>query len=209
MVNLVILEYQKEATTGIADNVPDLIVLDIELPDGNGFDYCEKLSRNPILSNTPIIILTSKSEVSEKVMGLHSGADDYITKPFSTHELRARVESKLRKKAKVKATQFDTEEYSFNVDFQKATCNFTGNDLDLTPTEFRILYTLAKKPDSAFTRRELVKAVWSDAGFNIETKGLDTHISHLRKKMGEYSSRIISIYGKGYSFSPKANKKSA
>lgn len=184
-----------------------LTLLDIELPDTNNFDFCSEITQSNKHLEMPVIILTGKSSMEEKITGLYSGADDYITKPFSGQELRARVDACLRRHKK--NSQHLSYNYGFYLDYdhQKA---FRINkeeseqheDLNLTPTEFRIFMTLIKNPGKTHSRQNLLKAIWSTE-LNIESRGIDTHVSHLRKKLGKDAKSILSVYGKGYSFEPK------
>ena len=184
---------------------PHLILIDVDLPDGNGVDFCSELSTDPKNSEIPRIILTAKSETADKIYGLYSGADDYITKPFSQQELKARCEIKLKKTTKPSTTAVGP--FVFNLEFQKVSLANKGTNsvLDLTPTEFRLLYTLASKEGMALSRHDIVRKVWNENGSSIELRGLDTHISHLRKKLGRFSGCVVSVYGKGYSFDSSKN----
>lgn len=178
-----------------------LFIIDIDLPDGSGFDLCVDLCNMPLFQDTPKLMFSGHSEVSKKVFGFSCGADDYITKPFSQLELQARVDSKLRVINNAKSEHILC--YEFDHIFQRAFLNDTQNekmDLELTPTQFRLLYTLLKKINNPLSRRELVKSVWNSNGLNIETRGIDSHISHIRKKLGTYGKNIVAVYGQGYAY---------
>lgn len=189
-----------EGRVALRDSNFDLAIIDVSLPDGNGFNLCTEISSNPAYSQLPLILLTAKDELSDKVFGLNCGATDYVTKPFEGAELKARVDSQLRRSQILTPTSTKNSFFELDSNFQKCFLFVKGERIDagLTPTEFRILMTLHKNKGTALTREEIVSAVWSAQGMSIEMKGLDTHIAHLRKKMGEYGAMIASIYGKGY-----------
>ena len=207
--NLILASTAEEARNKLKTRDFNLALLDIELPDGSGFDICSEITQSNRFLEMSIIILTGKSSVEEKIAGLYCGADDYITKPFSGQELRARVDACLRRHKKSSKHLMYKYGFHLDVEHQKAFRTIKTNpneveneDLNLTPTEFRIFMTLIKDPGKAHSRRDLIKAIWV-TGLNIEKRGIDTHVSHLRKKLGEDSKSIVSVYGKGYSFNPK------
>lgn len=199
-IPVTVAKYIKEAEDMIREKDFSLIIIDVELPDGSGYDLCARLAANPRTAATPKIFLTGKTEVAQKIFGLYSGADDYITKPFFTQELRARVDVKLR--ATPSASVVHMHGFDFDSDFQKCYLTTDGvkRDLGLTPTEFKIFLTLVKNEGSALSRQELVRHIWNAHGLNIGERGVDTHMVHLRKKISPHSSAIVSVYGKGYSF---------
>lgn len=203
--NVTACENIEEAKNALAQKTFDLIVLDVDLPDGNGYDFCAELSRSTTFSKIPIVILSAKGEVSEKVFGLYSGAEDYVAKPFSHQELKARVEVCLRREQTKANEKIRFYNFQFDLDFQK--CFLTEGDkkedLQLTPTEYRIFYTLVSHENKPFSRRDLVKEIWNKNGTNIETRGIDSHMSHLRKKLKDYNKYIVSVYGRGYVFHPR------
>lgn len=191
----------KNAKDYLKEEKPSLFIIDVDLPDGNGIEFCTELNTHPVYKDIPKIILTANSRTSDKVFGLYSGADDYITKPFSPLELRARCEIKIKKNHSqekiitVMPFRFDLEFQSCSICDEK-----TKKEINLTPIEFKILYTLVNHNEKVFTRHDLVRKIWKTSGTSIETRGLDTHISHIRKKIYPYSKSIVSIYGKGYAF---------
>lgn len=196
----------EEANQILASQKFDLILIDVELPDGSGYDFCNKLSQSALFEHIPRIMLSARGQVSDKVFGLYSGADDYIAKPFFHQELKARVEACLRRTQKKVSKPFIGKNFQFDSNFQK--CFLVNDDkkedLNLTPTEYRIFYTLASNENQPFSRRDLVKEIWNQNGLNIETRGIDSHMSHLRKKLKKYKNHIVSIYGKGYAFKSEA-----
>lgn len=180
----------------------DLMLIDVNLPDGDGFSFCNEVFKNPLYTTTPLILLTSKNEVADKVFGLNCGACDYITKPFQSMELNARVQAHLRHRSLLTEASLKTNYFELDLNLQKCFIlkDKTRVDISLTPTEFRLLHCLYKNRDNVMSREELIRSVWSTQGASIEPKGLDTHIVHLRKKLGDLESLIVSVYGKGYVF---------
>ncbi len=180
----------------------DLVLIDVSLPDGDGFSFCSELSAHPLYASTPLIMLTAKDEISDKVYGLSCGACDYITKPFFTPELKARIQAHLRHYQLLKNSTLKTKYFELDTNLQKCfILNKTQKkDAVLTPTEFRLLLNLYKNKSVPMSREEIIRSVWSAHGTTIEQKGLDTHIAHLRKKMGLLGPMVISVYGVGYVF---------
>lgn len=178
---------------------PDLVVLDLMLPNIDGLDVCREIRK---VSNTPIIMLTARVEESDKLVGLELGADDYITKPFSPRELVARVRTVLRR------TQGDTSadmirSGNLALDRGRFIVTIAEREVTLTPTEFEILATLASQPGRIFTRSQLLMAVRGVA-FESYERAIDSHIRNLRKKLnsgGEEMDPIITVHGVGYKFS--------
>jgi DNA-binding response OmpR family regulator len=176
----------------------DLILLDVMLPRVDGFEVCRELRRARI--KTPIILLTAKAQEAEKVMGLELGADDYVTKPFSPRELRARIAALLRR----------TGEHSLGmrrfgdleVDFDAADARRNGTPVDLTALEFRLLKTFVERRGRALTREQLIEAAW-ERGTNVNDRVVDTHILNLRKKIETRPDEprlIVGVRGIGYRF---------
>jgi two-component system alkaline phosphatase synthesis response regulator PhoP len=168
----------------------DLILLDVMLPGVDGFEVCRELRRRRI--KTPIIILTAKVQEAEKVLGLELGADDYVTKPFSPRELRARIKAVLRR--------FGEEArgvYRFGVvelDFDRAEVRNNGVPVDLTALEFRILSVFVARRGRVLTRGQLIDAAWGDS-MNVTDRVVDTHILNLRKKIEPTPSQPLYIHG--------------
>ncbi len=193
-----------DARTFLKERKFDLLLIDITLPDGNGFLFCAEISKNLDFSTTPIVLLTGKDDVTDKVYGFSCGACDYITKPFSSAELNARILSHLRKKIQLTDSQLKSKDFELDTNLQKCFIikkegqKETRKDCELTPTEFRILLNLFKSKGSTLSRQQLIRAVWRNNGLSIEQKGLDTHIAHLRKKLSKFGSQIVSVYGVGY-----------
>jgi len=178
----------------------DLIILDIMLPEMNGFEVCKQLRQTGI--TTPILILTAKSQEVDKVLGLELGADDYVTKPFSPRELRARVNALFRR---VKQTQQGIDLYHFGdveVDFKKYEAKKNGLPIYLTALEFAMLHFLIKNKDQVVSRDSILDKVWGDDVY-VYPRTVDTHIVHLRKKIEddpENPKYIIGVRSIGYKF---------
>ena len=176
----------------------DLILLDVMLPGIDGFEVCRELRRARI--KTPIILLTAKTHEAEKVMGLELGADDYVTKPFSPRELRARIKAVMRR--------LDEEAlgiYRFGdceVDFDRAELRRKGNPVDLTALEFRLLSVFIRRRGRVLTRGQLIEAAW-EPGTYVSDRVVDTHVLNLRKKIEPVPSApryLCGVRGIGYRF---------
>ena len=182
----------------IRDN-PDLIILDIMLPGISGFDVCRELRNKSI--DIPIIMLTAKSDETDRVVGLELGADDYITKPFGIRELLARIRVCLRRQPK----QSEMPRYRFGkvaVDFEKYSATVRNKELYLTQKEFELLRYLIRNRDTVLSRDRLLDEVWGYDAYPT-TRTVDTHISKLRKKLEDDPANpkyILSVYGGGYKF---------
>jgi DNA-binding response OmpR family regulator len=179
---------------------PDLVILDIMLPDTDGIEICRGIRADPELAHIPVIFLTAKASETDRIVGLELGANDYIVKPFFVRELMARVKLQFREKtepAKVlKAGPLELDRTSFQV-------RLRGRLLSLTATEFRLLEYLMSRPDMVFTRDQLLDAVWG-YGRAVTTRTVDVYILRLRQKIEADPTRpafILSARGFGYSFS--------
>lgn len=178
---------------------PELIILDLMLPSIDGLEVCKKLKTDTELANIAIVMLTAKGEESDITVGLKLGADDYVTKPFSPKELVARVQAVLRR-AKISSAAKDYVEIEgLKIDVNKHEVTIKDEVVPLTLTEFKLLYQLASKPGRVFTRDQLLDAVSGSETF-VSDRTVDVHIAALRKKMGNYANRIITIRGIGYKF---------
>jgi DNA-binding response OmpR family regulator len=181
----------------------DLIVLDIELPDGNGLDFCNEIQMKH--SQMPIFILTCHCELSEKVLGFSAGAYDYVTKPFSVLELRARIEACLKKidHRKNQDESLKWREIQIFRNSQEVQVKTRGQfeKIELTLIEFKLLLYFATHTDVVINRDAILNAVWGE-DVHIYHRSVDTHVSKLRRKLGEASLIIESIHGTGYKFSP-------
>ena len=178
----------------------DLIILDIMLPDMDGFDICRKLRARG--NDVPIIMLTARQEISDRVTGLDLGADDYVTKPFSFAELLARIRAILRRRgARIEPSVLQAADLVLNTETREVTKS--GEPIHLTPTEFALLELFMQHPRRVFTRETLLNRIWG-YDFAGDTNVVDVHISHLREKINDKPPRMIqTIYGLGYAFHPE------
>lgn len=193
----------QEASKALSGQPFDLIILDVELPDGNGIEFCTQLQSTH--AQVPIFILTAHAELSEKVLGFSAGADDYITKPFSPLELRARLEARLRK-SKLREALSDTfkwKELQISKSRQEVSIQEgTGlQKVDLTALEFKILMYFAVRPGVVIARDQMLNDIWGE-DIHVYHRSVDTHVSKLRKKLGAVSHIVESIHGSGYKFNP-------
>ena len=181
---------------------PDLIILDVMLPGMDGMEVLSQLRRE---SNAYVIMLTARSEETDKLVGLTVGADDYLTKPFSPRELMARVKAALRRYQKPTA-EVERKIYSFNqvrIDSGSRKVNVDDREIDLTSLEFDLLVTLAEHHGLVLTRQQLLEKVWGYDYFG-DLRVVDVHIGHLRQKLGE--KFIETVRGAGYRFEDKEEK---
>lgn len=183
------------------ENKPDLILLDVMLPELDGFDVCKEIKKNKEIESTPIIMLTAKGEEFDKILGLELGADDYITKPFSVRELLARIKAVLRRNAKEEQGQ----ELRFGdlvIYLDKHEVFTKGEKIDLTLKEFELLRLLAVNKGKVLTRDFLLDKVWGYEYYG-ETRTVDVHVRHLRQKIEEDDRNpkyIETVRGIGYKF---------
>jgi two-component system, OmpR family, alkaline phosphatase synthesis response regulator PhoP len=181
----------------------DAILLDVMLPGGNGMDVCRTLRQRGL--QTPILMLTAKGQVVDKVVGLKLGADDYLVKPFDMAELLARVEALIRRSATKDAAAPTTDSYRFgeiSVDFRKAEVVKAGEPLELSAREFKLLKYFVEHRGAALTRDELLNEVW---GYNAmpSTRTVDVHVAWLRQKLEDnprHPQYILTVHGLGYKF---------
>ncbi|MEO6460121.1 MAG: response regulator transcription factor [Bdellovibrionota bacterium] len=185
----------------------DLCLLDIMLPDGDGFSFCAKLRNETSSDELPLFFLTGKSSASDKIQAFQLGADDYITKPFDPGELKARVNARLRNSQAQKNEDRGTTAGNIKVvlSTQRAFIqkeNGSSDSIDLSSLEFRILHYFIRRQDYVISRGQLLEAVWG-LNLNVNTRTVDTHISHLRKKMAGASHEIKAVKGTGYTLRSK------
>lgn len=197
----VVLHDGSFAALTAAKERPDLILLDLMLPGLDGLDVCRRLKADAKTSAIPIIMLTAKSEESDKILGLGLGADDYVTKPFSVKELLARVQAVLRR-AKTRPVPADKFKAGvLEIDFSKVEALVKGSAAELTSKEFELLKALALSAGKVLSREELLSKAWGmDAALEIETRTVDVHVGTLRKKLGREGWRIVTVKNYGYRF---------
>lgn len=184
----------------IADSRPDLVLIDWMLPDSSGLELTRLLRRDQTCKDLPIIMLTARAEEKDKLLGLDSGADDYITKPFSSRELLARVKAVLRRAAP------DVEEplIAGTLQLDPVTHRITAGDreIGLGPTEFRLLKFLMQHPERVYSRTQLLDRVWTRNAY-VEERTVDVHIRRLRQALQDCSADryVQTVRGAGYRFS--------
>lgn len=184
---------------------PNLILLDLMLPGIDGYEVCRKIRAK---SNLPIIMLSAKGEVFDKVLGLELGADDYIMKPFDSKELVARVKAVLRRyqpvKADIPVVEIKCVEYpDLTVNLSNYSVIYQGQTIDMPPKELELLYFLAASPNQVFTREQLLDNIW---GYEYigDTRTVDVHVKRLREKIKDHANwRIATVWGIGYKFEAK------
>lgn len=187
----------------ILKEAPDFIVLDLMLPGMDGIEVCKSVRQNSKVKNTPVLMLTAKSEELDKILGLELGADDYMTKPFSPRELVARIKAILRR-ASASVTESETAFFrvgDLEVDTGKHIVTVKGKRVELTSKEYDLLKTLLEAKGRVLTRDLLLDKVWGyDQSLEIETRTVDMHIGQLRKKIKSESKRILTVKNAGYRF---------
>ncbi len=179
---------------------PDLILLDIMLPDGDGIEICRDLRKE--LADVPIIMLTARDKISDKVMGLESGADDYVVKPFETLELVARIKACLRR-IKSPEEEEQIEIGNIKINNKKRLVTVSGKKVDLTPKEYNLLCYLIHNRDEVLSRDAIRKKIWKDSHIYSWSRVIDVHIQHLRQKIEKDPSNpkyIMTVSGAGYRF---------
>ncbi len=189
-----------EAETRLRERVPDLLLLDWMLPGISGIELCRRLRAREETERLPVIMLTARGEEGERVRGLATGADDYVVKPFSVPELLARVRSLLRR-AKPEHIASLLKAGDIELDRETRRVRRSGRELDLGPTEFRLLEFLMQTPGRVFTREQLLNGVWGHDVY-IDERTVDVHVGRLRKVInrGRKSDPIRTVRGSGYSF---------
>jgi two-component system phosphate regulon response regulator PhoB len=188
----------EEALTVLAERNPDLVLLDWMLPALSGIEVCRQIRRKPRTRDLPVIMLTARGEEADKVRGLNTGADDYLTKPFSLPELLARVKALLRRAQPAQAKGVLQYE-SIMMDLTAHRVSRAGRNVHLGPTEFRLLQFLLQHPGCVFSREELLNAVWGPDIY-VEPRTVDVHIRRLRKALnGDDDADIIrTVRAAGY-----------
>ncbi len=179
---------------------PELIILDLMLPDMDGMEVCRKLKNDPSTEKIPIVMLTARTDLEDKLKGLEYGADDYITKPFESRELIARIKAVLRRSNWENSKNVLSITPDFIIDFNRYEVIIKGNRSDITLTEFKILQLLTKRPGWVYNRSQILDYLWGNDKVVIE-RTVDVHIRNLREKLGSFGAMIKNIRGVGYQFS--------
>lgn len=191
---------------------PDLVLLDLMLPGIDGYEVCRQIRRS---STIPIIMLSAKGEIFDKVLGLELGADDYVIKPFDSKELVARVRAVLRRfhptEKEEEAAPVPTGDYvaypNLIINLSNYSVQYYGESIDMPPKELELLYFLASNPNQVFTREQLLDHIWGYEYFG-DTRTVDVHIKRLREKIKDHSDwNLGTVWGIGYKFEVKSGRK--
>ncbi len=190
-----------EAIEAMASERPDLIVLDLMLPGLSGYEVLSEMRRKPELADVPVILLTARRDEADRVKGFELGADDYLTKPFSPRELVLRVGAVLRRSQSpaVAGSGRMLQGGLVSVDLNAMRVSVSGESIELTPTEYRLLVTLLERRGRVQSRQQLLETAW-DIHARIETRTVDMHVQRLRAKLGEASEYIETVRGFGYRY---------
>ena len=190
-----------KARNAVGRAMPELVVLDRNLPDGDGLEFCKELRSDEKSRTMPVLILTAQKAVQEKVAGLRGGADDYLTKPFNTEELVARVEALLRRVGKL---EDPAEQVAGDLKLQRDSrkAYLKSKEIPLSGKEFDLLWFLMHRRNRVLTREFLLQHVWGyESGLDLTTKVVDVTLSHLRDKIGPAAAqKIVAVRGFGYRF---------
>ncbi|MCL4537906.1 MAG: response regulator transcription factor [Nitrospirae bacterium] len=196
-LNVITAESWTEGQKALSSGIPDVLILDLMLPDGDGVDICRALrTQYPVL---PIIMLTAKDKISDKVIGLESGADDYVVKPFETLELIARIKACLRR-AKPSAEEQITIG-TLNIDYKRRVVKVKNKEIILTPKEYDLLCLLVSNRGAVVSREDIKRHLWKESKIYSWSRVIDVHIQHLRQKIEDNPSEpeyIITVSGIGY-----------
>ncbi|HEY8483509.1 MAG TPA: response regulator transcription factor [Longimicrobiales bacterium] len=190
-----------EALEAIAHERPDLVVLDVMLPEFSGYEVLSELRRREELAEIPVVVLTARRDEADRIRGLELGADDYVTKPFSPRELVLRVGAVLRRvrSPAIAGSARILRGGPITVDLDALRVTVDGEEVELTPTEYRLLVTLLERRGRVQSREQLLEAAW-DIHVRIETRTVDMHVQRLRAKLGKAGAWIETVRGFGYRF---------
>ena len=190
----------------ILKSQPDLVILDVKMPQIGGIELCRLLRENIETKNIPVIMLTVESTETDKVIGLGVGADDYLTKPFSNKELIARIRALLRRVARTETNSANIEVDGLVMNLEARTVTIKGKEIKLRPKEFDLLYMFLLKPNVVLSREYILENVF-DYNIGVTTRTIDTHIKNLRQALGTWGDKINTIFGRGFKFVPDVKKK--
>jgi len=189
-----------EALKKARSQTPDMILLDVMLPEMDGFEICKTLRLEAATSKTPILMLTAKAAEIDRVLGLELGADDYLTKPFSPRELLLRIKKILARGGSTEEKTRDQLRYGeLLIDVPRHVASWKGKAIELTATEFKLLTTLAQRAGRVQSRDSLLRDVWEYDSL-IDTRTVDTHMRRLREKLGPAAKHLDTVRGVGYRF---------
>lgn len=193
----------RQAQCSLRDTHPDLILMDWMLPDATGIELIRHIKQDSFNNDIPVIMLTAKSEEDDKITGLNSGADDYVSKPFSPKELIARIKAVLRRNTSRQEENEVRIAQAMRLDKGSHRVSIDGNPVELGPTEFRLLNFMMENPNRVYSRGTLLDHVWGRNTY-VEERTVDVHILRLRKSLApwQYDKLIQTVRGVGYRFSP-------
>jgi len=183
----------RDGLDAIASAAPNLVILDVMLPDIDGFEVLKRI-RN--VSRVPVLMLSARREDVDKIVGLETGADDYLTKPFNPHELLARVRAVLRRSQPAQVSEV-IELGKLRIDIERHEASLAGSPIELRAKEFALLLALAKQPGFVFSREKLLNQVWGYDYYG-DTRTVDVHVNHLRDKIDGSGVDIETLRGTGY-----------
>jgi len=181
----------------VTAELPDLVILDLMLPELTGIEVCKMLRRQEKTAAIPVIMVTAKGEEIDRVVGFEVGADDYLVKPFSTRELLLRIKAILRRTATPAAAEKILRHGLLSIDEERHQVTVNGTEITLTLTEFKLLSTLAGRPGRMQSRERLLQDIWGYSS-DADTRTVDTHITRLRSKLGAAGEMIRTVRGYGY-----------
>jgi len=182
--------------------LPDLVLLDLMLPDADGLDVCRAIRRNEAWRPIPIIMVTARGSETDRVLGLELGADDYVVKPIVFKELAARIRAVLRRgRMEALPARISIGSGGIEMDLERFEVRIAGKPVELTTTEFKLLHLLASKPGRVFTRDQILDQLWGNEKIVLD-RTIDVHIKNLREKMGPAARILKNIRGVGYKIEP-------
>ena len=184
---------------------PDLVILDLMLPEIDGLEVCKLLKADPRTRATPVLMLTAKDSETDEVVGLTVGADDYVAKPFNVQVLLARVKKLLQRHTPAVSEEAPVKVGALEIDPARQKVSVKGREVTLTALQFRILLFLARHPGKVFTRNQLLDGAWKQEAFVVD-RTVDVHIKSIRKKLGPQADYIETIWGSGYRFAELRGK---
>ncbi len=179
--------------------LPDLVILDLMLPIMEGLEVCRQLKGDPRTRDIPVLMLTARSEEVDEIVGFHMGADDYVTKPFKLKPLIHRAKRLIRRNQPKEASNDIVAKNGLEVDRLNHRATLDGQDLPLTPTEFRLLWTVMRQPGRTYSRHELMDSSRGEDANALE-RTIDVHIRSLRQKLGDHAAYVETVRGIGYRF---------